>query len=99
ALVLRWLAAGVIDGVRVDHPDGLHDPHAYLERMHEAAPQAWIVVEKILAPEESLPLDWPVAGTTGYEFLNRLTQVYIDPAGEGPLTRLYQEFTGRREDF
>ena len=99
ALVLRWLAAGVIDGVRVDHPDGLHDPRTYLERMHEAAPQAWIVVEKILAPEESLPLDWPVAGTTGYEFLNRLTQVYIDPAGEGPLTRLYQEFTGRREDF
>ena len=99
ALVLRWLAAGVADGLRVDHPDGLRDPRAYLERLDEAAPDAWIVVEKILAPGESLPSDWPVAGTTGYEFLNRLTQAYVDPDGEAPLTRLYQEFTGVRQDF
>jgi (1->4)-alpha-D-glucan 1-alpha-D-glucosylmutase len=99
ALILRWLAVGVLDGVRVDHLDGLRDPRRYLERLHEAAPESWIVVEKILAADEALPSDWPVAGTTGYEFLNRLSRVYVDPAGEEPLTLLYSEFTGVEEDF
>jgi (1->4)-alpha-D-glucan 1-alpha-D-glucosylmutase len=99
ALVLRWLSAGVLDGVRVDHPDGLRQPRQYLARLLEAAPSAWIVVEKILAPDESLPADWPVAGTTGYEFANRLTRLYLDPAGEAPLTELYRAFTGVEEDF
>ena len=99
ALVLRWLAAGVIEGVRVDHPDGLRDPRQYLEWLHEAAPEAWIVVEKILAAEEALPRDWPIAGTTGYEFGNRLTHCYVDAAGEEPMTLLYREFTGVEEDF
>ncbi|GAC1652989.1 MAG: malto-oligosyltrehalose synthase [Candidatus Dormibacteraceae bacterium] len=98
-LVLRWLNSGVIDGVRVDHPDGLRDPRQYMERLREAAPTSWIVVEKILAPTEDLPADWPVAGTTGYEFLNRLTQLYVDPAGEEPLTRFYSEFTGLTHSF
>jgi (1->4)-alpha-D-glucan 1-alpha-D-glucosylmutase len=99
ALVLRWLAAGVLDGVRVDHPDGLRDPGQYLERLREAAPGAWIVAEKILAAEEGLPPDWPVAGTTGYEFANRLAQLYVDPAGEPELTGFYREFSGVEEDF
>jgi len=99
ALVLGWLATGVLDGLRVDHPDGLRDPRQYLERLRAAAPRAWIVVEKILAANERLPADWPVEGTTGYEFLNRLTALYVDGAAENPLTRFYSEFTGLEDGF
>jgi (1->4)-alpha-D-glucan 1-alpha-D-glucosylmutase len=99
ALVLRWLAAGVLDGVRVDHPDGLRDPRQYCARLREAAPAAWIVVEKILASDESLPDDWPVAGTAGYEFANRLLGLYLDPAAEPELSAFYREFSGVEEDF
>ena len=98
-LVLDWLERGVLDGLRVDHPDGLLDPKQYFERLHEAAPNAWVVAEKILEPGEQLRRDWPVAGTTGYDFLFRCSNVFIDPAGEEPLTRLYQEFTGESTDF
>ncbi|MGH9413955.1 MAG: alpha-amylase family glycosyl hydrolase, partial [Terriglobales bacterium] len=69
--ILEWMARGVIDGVRVDHIDGLREPQVYLSRLRVAAPQAWIVVEKILARGEALRADWPVAGTTGYDFLNQ----------------------------
>jgi len=99
ALVLRWLDSGVLDGVRVDHPDGLRDPEEYFRRLREAAPWAWVVVEKILGREERLPSEWAVDGTTGYEFLNRLLGLYIDPAAEACLTALYQEVTGEPEDF
>jgi (1->4)-alpha-D-glucan 1-alpha-D-glucosylmutase len=98
-LVLGWLAEGVLDGLRIDHPDGLRDPRQYLERLHAAAPRAWIVVEKILAADERPPARWPVAGTTGYEFLNRLTALYVDGSAEEALTRLYSEFTGIDEAF
>src|SRR5207249_12262303 len=63
--IVEWLHAGVLDGVRIDHPDGLRDPLGYLRRLRREAGRAWIVVEKILEPGESLPDDWPVAGTTG----------------------------------
>jgi (1->4)-alpha-D-glucan 1-alpha-D-glucosylmutase len=98
-LVLGWLRDGVVDGVRVDHPDGLRDPRTYFARLRAASPKAWIVAEKILALDERLPADWPVDGTTGYDFMNRVGGLFVDPAGEEPLTRLYQEFTGRRESF
>jgi hypothetical protein len=65
-LVLSWLREGVLDGLRVDHPDGLRDPRAYFERLQVEAPFAWIVAEKVLEPGEELPADWPVAGTTGH---------------------------------
>ena len=65
-LVLRWVERGLVDGLRVDHPDGLRDPAGYLARLRGAAPEAWIVVEKILAADEALPAGWPVDGTTGY---------------------------------
>ncbi len=98
-LVLRWLADGTLDGVRVDHIDGLRDPEQYLRRLHQAQPEAWVVVEKILEPGESLRGSWPIAGTTGYDFLNTVGGLLIDPAGEQPLTRFYTEFTGEPAGF
>jgi (1->4)-alpha-D-glucan 1-alpha-D-glucosylmutase len=98
-LVIRWLREGVLDGVRVDHIDGLRDPLTYLKRISSRAPEAWVVVEKILQRDERLRESWPVAGTTGYEFLNRVCGLFIDPDGEDPLTRLYREFTGISADY
>ena len=88
ALVLDFVRRGVLDGLRIDHPDGLRDPEQYFERLRAAAPEAWIVVEKILEPGEKLPESWPVDGTTGYDFLNLAGGLFIDPEGEKPLTEL-----------
>jgi (1->4)-alpha-D-glucan 1-alpha-D-glucosylmutase len=98
-VVLDWVRRGVLDGLRVDHPDGLRDPRQYVARLHEYAPNGWIVVEKILEPGERLPEDWPVAGTTGYDFLNRVTGLLVDPEGERPLTEFYTRFTGVTADY
>jgi (1->4)-alpha-D-glucan 1-alpha-D-glucosylmutase len=98
-LILKWVREGVLDGLRVDHPDGLRDPAEYFKRLHEAVPDGWIVVEKILEPGETLPADWPVAGTTGYDFLNRLGGLFIDPVGEAPITDFYAAFTGESVDY
>lgn len=98
-LVLEWLREKVLDGVRIDHPDGLRDPEQYFKRLREAAPEAWIVVEKILHPGERLPSAWPVAGTTGYDFLNLLGGLFIEPSGEKPMTDFYKEFTGEQTDY
>ena len=84
ALVLRLVADGVVDGLRVDHPDGLADPLAYLRRLREhGAQDVW--VEKIVDPGEELRADWPVCGTTGYEFLNDAIGVFVDPGAEAVL--------------
>ena len=99
ARVLRWLEERAIEGIRVDHVDGLRDPETYLRRLRGAREDAWIVVEKILAPGEQLPASWPVDGTTGYEFLNRIGGLFVDPSSEGPLTELYAEFTGEAADY
>jgi len=80
-LPLRWLSEGRVDGLRIDHPDGLADPTAYVQQLRAAAPGAWIVVEKILEGDEELADDWPVDGTTGYEAMRLLTGVLVDPAG------------------
>jgi len=98
-LVLDWVKEGSVQGLRIDHPDGLRDPEGYLRRLEERTGGAWVVVEKILEPGEHLPRDWPVAGTTGYEFLNELTGLLVDPAGEEPLTALYQELTGEKASW
>ncbi|GID92734.1 malto-oligosyltrehalose synthase [Amorphoplanes digitatis] len=79
--ILRWYAEGGVQGIRVDHPDGLRDPGGYLHRLREAAPDAWIVIEKILEPGEKLPR-WPVAGTTGYDALAEVCGVFVDPGTE-----------------
>jgi len=98
AKVLELAQEGLVDGVRVDHPDGLAAPRRYLERLREAGiERVW--VEKILEPGERLRADWPVEGTTGYEFLNDATSLFVDPAAEEPLTALYNEVTGERRPF
>jgi (1->4)-alpha-D-glucan 1-alpha-D-glucosylmutase len=91
--VLGWLVDGTLAGVRIDHVDGLRDPAAYLARLRERAPEAWIVVEKILLGGERLPA-WPVDGTTGYEFAERIGTLLVDPAGEPALTETFEHFTG-----
>jgi (1->4)-alpha-D-glucan 1-alpha-D-glucosylmutase len=94
---LELVGEGLVAGLRVDHPDGLADPAGYLERLRSrGAPRVW--VEKILEPGERLR-DWPVEGTTGYEFANDVTALFVDPAGEEPLTGLYAELTGERRTF
>ncbi len=97
--VLRWVAAGDVDGLRIDHPDGLADPGGYLARLARSTPGCWVVVEKILEPGESLRPTWPCAGTTGYDAMREVGGVFVDPAGEEPLTRLYAELTGEPTDF
>jgi len=99
ALILEWLKAGVIDGVRVDHPDGLRDPLEYFIRLRKAAPEAWIVAEKILEPGEFLRESWPVEGTSGYDFLNVALNLLVKQDGMAELTRVYAEFTGQSTDF
>src|SRR5262249_42315176 len=96
--VLRWYAAGDLDGIRVDHPDGLRDPTGYLRRLHAAAPDAWLVVEKILEPGEELPRTWPVAGTTGYDSLREVCGLFVDPAAERAFAVLDAELTAATTD-
>ena len=97
AKVIELAHDGLIDGVRIDHPDGLAQPRRYLERLREAGIEhVW--VEKILEPGERLR-DWPVEGTTGYEFLNEVCALFVDPAGEEPLTALYEEISGDARGF
>ncbi|NYF88781.1 malto-oligosyltrehalose synthase [Tunturibacter empetritectus] len=99
ALVLDWLRRGVLDGVRVDHPDGLRDPKEYFKRLRERAPDAWVIGEKILEPGEFLREDWPVEGTSGYDFLNVAGAVLVAPEGLMELSTLYADFTGQPTDF
>ena len=94
ALVLKWIADGTIDGLRIDHVDGLRDPSGYLEQLRGRAPNAWLLVEKVLAPDELLPRHWPVDGTTGYELVRLLDGVFVDPAGKTALERVWREFGG-----
>jgi (1->4)-alpha-D-glucan 1-alpha-D-glucosylmutase len=98
-LVFDLVRSGCVDGLRIDHPDGLRDPEGYLVRLRHECPEARVVVEKILAPDEALPASWPVAGTTGYDFLNVVLGLFVDPAGEAPLTELHGRFTGDTEAF
>lgn len=80
--VRRWFADGLVDGLRIDHPDGLADPAGYLEWLRElTGPHAWIVIEKILAPDEALEPTLPVAGTTGYDALREIGGLLVDPNG------------------
>ncbi|MBO0676386.1 malto-oligosyltrehalose synthase [Mycolicibacterium sp. S2-37] len=91
AEVKRWFTDGLVDGIRIDHPDGLSDPPGYLRWLRElVGPDAWIVIEKILAVDEPLDPTLPVAGTTGYDSLREIGGLFIDPSGEDALTALYE---------
>ncbi|WP_432135790.1 MULTISPECIES: malto-oligosyltrehalose synthase [unclassified Streptomyces] len=96
--ILRLLKEGVFDGLRVDHPDGLADPDAYLARLHRATGGRWTVVEKILSDHEHLPPSWPVAGTTGYDALRRVDGLFADPAGAEDLLGHYRRFAAPQTD-
>ncbi len=96
ALLVELVADGSVDGLRVDHPDGLADPRGYLDRLAEATGGAWVVVEKILEGDEPLPADWACAGTTGYDLLWRVGALFVDPSGREPLTDLLALATGAR---
>ncbi|MBN1654010.1 MAG: malto-oligosyltrehalose synthase [Deltaproteobacteria bacterium] len=112
-LLDELIAAGKIDGVRIDHPDGLSDPEKYLSRFTKvfnsnksgfgeaaAEPQTPLVyVEKILAPHERLPESWPVQGATGYDFCNQANGLFVAPQAERPLTQTYERFLGEKINF
>jgi len=88
-----------VQGVRIDHIDGLFEPRLYCERLRQrfAAP-LYIIVEKILARYENLP-DWPIAGSTGYDFANQVLELFVDPGGEAAITRIYSRFANPDESF
>jgi (1->4)-alpha-D-glucan 1-alpha-D-glucosylmutase len=94
ACFIEWARAGKVSGLRVDHPDGLRDPEGYLHRLRAAAPDSYIVVEKILDAGEQLRSSWPVDGTTGYDFMRLLDQVQVDPSGEAALSELGDRMRG-----
>jgi (1->4)-alpha-D-glucan 1-alpha-D-glucosylmutase len=93
-LLLDLVADGSLDGLRIDHPDGLADPRAYLARLAERTDGSWVVVEKVLEGSETLPDDWRCAGTTGYDSLLRVGGLFVDPSGAAPLAALLTELTG-----
>lgn len=96
ALYFRLHNEGLIDGVRVDHVDGLTDPAGYCRRLRaRLGDEAWIVVEKILGPGEAMPRDWGVDGTSGYDFMEEVGALLHDPAGAGPLGALWAKVSGR----
>ena len=97
AKVLELVHDGLVEGLRIDHPDGLANPREYLERLRDRD-VAHVWVEKIIEPGESLR-SWPVEGTTGYEFANDATALFVNPRGEGPMTELYAELAGERRTF
>jgi len=99
ALLLELVGTGALDGLRIDHPDGLADPRGYLRRLAERTGGSWVVVEKILEGEEDLPGDWACAGSTGYDALLRIGGLFVDAAAAYPLTSLLHEVTGEAEDF
>jgi (1->4)-alpha-D-glucan 1-alpha-D-glucosylmutase len=109
-LVFKLLASGDVTGLRIDHVDGLWNPRSYLHRLQKRYRELralsdneqglFLVVEKILdLTKESLPLDWPVHGTTGYEFANQMVQIFTDPSAERRMTKIFQNFTGLHENF
>lgn len=98
SLIFDWIRRGVLDGIRIDHPDGLRNPEQYFQRLR-AAGGGWIVAEKILEPGEPLRTSWPIAGTTGYDFLYQAGGLFIDPDGLAHITAFYERFTGETTSY
>ena len=105
--ILRMVARNPAAGLRIDHIDGLRDPLGYLNRLQErlatdetkSEAPSYVIVEKILAPGEDLPEDWPVSGTTGYDYTNQANGVFVHPDGVRQIEEIYSQFIGRRQDF
>ncbi len=99
SLILDQVRSGAIAGLRVDHIDGLRDPAGYLQRLRAHAPEAYIAVEKILAPDEELRPAFPVQGTTGYDFIAAVDGLFVDSLAEPAMTALYHAFTGETQPY
>jgi (1->4)-alpha-D-glucan 1-alpha-D-glucosylmutase len=97
--IIELIRAGKVTGLRIDHVDGLRDPAAYLHLLDQAAADTYIVVEKILEADETVPEDWVVEGTTGYDFAVRASGLFVDPAGEKPSTDVYAGFIGAAVEY
>src|SRR5690606_11204826 len=95
----RWFDDGLVDGLRVDHPDGLRDPAKYLDDLAALTGGAYVLVEKITEPGEALPRSWATAGTTGYDAMALVDRVLVDPAGEAPLDALETRLRGAAVDW
>lgn len=99
-LVLDWASAGEVDGIRVDHPDGLADPAGYLAALDRRTPPGtWVLAEKILAVGETLPATWACAGSTGYDALREVCGLFVDPTAEPAMTELDRQVTGATTDW
>ncbi|MEO8005976.1 MAG: malto-oligosyltrehalose synthase [Betaproteobacteria bacterium] len=110
-LVFELVAAGMVDALRIDHPDGLYDPAAYFQRLQDrlrsltsaqeagAVQPVYVSVEKIIAPFEAMPQSWAVSGTTGYRFANVVNGLFVDTGAEARFTRLYRAFVGDQSSF
>ncbi|MDG5815960.1 malto-oligosyltrehalose synthase [Chitinispirillales bacterium ANBcel5] len=99
ALILSMANKGVFTGLRIDHIDGLYNPRKYLERLRNQIPDLYLIVEKILAHDEYLRGDWPVQGTTGYDFMNMVSQMMSQSGNEKRFEKLYKRFSGEYRDF
>ena len=106
--VLQLFCEGKIDGLRIDHPDGLYNPRQYFERLQssrnsspdkESNVSPYVVAEKILSGQEHLAPGWPIHGTTGYAFANLVNGVFVDSSGRTSMDRIYRSFTGQRRSF
>lgn len=94
AEIRRWLDRGWVDGLRIDHPDGLADPGRYLDDLAELTGGRYVLVEKIIEGDETLPAAWACAGTTGYDALAAVDRLFVDPAGEPALDVLDTQLRG-----
>ncbi|MGA1844918.1 MAG: malto-oligosyltrehalose synthase [bacterium] len=98
-LIFRLVREGTFDGLRIDHIDGLCDPATYLERIKEQANHLYLVVEKILDFDETLPPPWPVQGTTGYDFMNQVNGVFCQKDHQREFIKIYYRFTGLKASY
>ena len=107
SVIFRLIEQGFVQGLRIDHIDGLRDPLGYLQRLQQriggspdAGPRCfYVIVEKILSASEELPPEWPVYGTTGYDFLNAANRLFVDPRGARAVERLYARFVGSEVEY
>ncbi|MBD2041278.1 malto-oligosyltrehalose synthase [Microcoleus sp. FACHB-672] len=99
SLITQLVEEGKFTGLRIDHIDGLYDPAQYLERLREKAGDSYITVEKILEPQEELPTNWPIQGTSGYDFLNYVNGIFCQTENEEKFSEIYTRFTGIRTPY